>query len=88
MPLPEALAAGVPVVASDLAVYREIAGDIPDYADPLDDARWEALVRDYASATSPLRDAQLLRMRAFVPPTWEAHFAIVDALIAEFDAGS
>jgi len=86
LPLPEALAAGLPVIASDLAVYREMAGDIPDYADPLDDARWEALVRDYASETSAMRDAQLRRMKSFAPPTWEAHFAVVDALLAEFDA--
>ncbi len=36
MPLLEALAFGVPVVASDIAVFREIAGDRVRYVPPLD----------------------------------------------------
>ena len=36
IPVIEALQRGVPVIASDLPVFREIAGDIPLYLDPLD----------------------------------------------------
>ncbi|HEU0203317.1 MAG TPA: glycosyltransferase family 1 protein, partial [Burkholderiaceae bacterium] len=35
LPLLEALQAGTPVIASDLPVFREIAGRIPEYVDPL-----------------------------------------------------
>ena len=34
IPVVEAMAREVPVVASDLAVFREIAGDVPRYVDP------------------------------------------------------
>lgn len=81
MPVVEALAAGVPVVASDLAVFREFAADIPDYADPIDPQRWLALISDYTSTDSPLRAAQIDRIRSFRPPTWEQHFRCVNALL-------
>ena len=55
MPLVEALAQGVPVIASDLPVFREIAGDIPEYIDPLDGKRWSELIVEYALVESPAR---------------------------------
>ena len=42
LPLAEALDIGTPVIASDLQVFREIAGDVPDYLDPLDGPAWLA----------------------------------------------
>lgn len=81
LPVAEALAAGVPVIASDLPAFRELAGEVPEYADPLDGARWLELVEEYAHPDSRLRAAQLERMRAFRPPTWERHFEIVDAFL-------
>jgi glycosyltransferase involved in cell wall biosynthesis len=83
LPACEAMAMGVPVIASDLPAFRETVGDIPDYAGPLDGARWESLVLDYADPRSAFRAAQLERMRGYQPVTWAQHFAIVDALVAE-----
>ncbi len=82
MPLPEALSVGLPVIASDLDVFREIAGDIPDYLDPLDGPAWQRAVLDYARPDSAARAAQLERMRGYAAPTWEQHFEIVDAFVA------
>jgi glycosyltransferase involved in cell wall biosynthesis len=81
MPLVEALALDVPVMASNLPVFKEIAGDIPEYIDPLDGKRWSELVVEYAKPESQLRAAQLKRMRDFSVPTWADHFAKVDALL-------
>ncbi|KWC92800.1 glycosyltransferase family 4 protein [Burkholderia cepacia] len=81
MPLVEAFAAGTPVLASDLGVFKEIAGDTPDYLDPLDGPAWIARVVDYAQTASPARDAQLSRIRRFKEPTWAEHFACVDSLL-------
>jgi glycosyltransferase involved in cell wall biosynthesis len=81
LPLLEALALGVPAIASDLAVFREFAGAIPDYLDPLDGPGWKARVLDYAQPESTLRRAQLARMNGFKAPTWESHFAIVEEMI-------
>jgi glycosyltransferase involved in cell wall biosynthesis len=83
MPLIEALAHGVPVIASDLNVFKEIAGEIPEYVDPLDGKRWSELIKEYAMPESQLRTAQLLRIREFEVPTWDNHFAKVDALLEQ-----
>ena len=40
--------AGVPVIASDLPVFRELAGEVPDYLDPRDEAAWEHAIMSYA----------------------------------------
>ena len=79
LPLVEALGIGVPVIASDLPVFREIGGDVPDYLDPLDNAGWEAAVLDYAKPGSRARAAQVQRMRDFHSPRWENHFRRVEA---------
>lgn len=86
MPLIEALAAGVPVVASDLAVFREFAADIPDYADPLDPQLWLGLIKDYAKPTSALRSAQITRIQKFQLPTWQRHFTLLESLLSRLDA--
>ncbi len=85
MPLIEALAEGVPVIASDLAVFREFAAEIPEYADPLDTMRWQALIKEYSSPTSEMRRAQLSRMENFRLPTWEQHFAQLESLLTGLD---
>lgn len=88
MPLVEALMLGVPVIASDLSVFREIAGDIPHYLDPLDGPGWRQAVLEFAKADSVERQVQIGRMANFAPPTWEDHFSVVDELLREVDAGA
>ncbi len=86
MPLTEALAAGVPVIASDLAVFKELADDVPDYAAPDDLAAWKALILDYASPNSPRRAAQLSRLGDFKPSSWSDHFASVETWLSSLEA--
>nr|WP_205299377.1 glycosyltransferase family 1 protein [Paraburkholderia sp. Cy-641] len=81
MPLAEALSLKVPVLASDLAVFHEIADDIPDYLDPLDGPGWLSRIQAYAQPNNPERDAQLIRIERFREPTWTAHFERVDAFL-------
>ena len=88
MPLIEALAAGVPVVASDLKVFREFAAEIPDYADPLDPQRWLKLIKDYSEPMSVQRTAQIERIRTFQLPTWERHFELLESLLARLEEGA
>jgi glycosyltransferase involved in cell wall biosynthesis len=83
MPLVEALGHGVPVIASDLPVFREIAGTIPDYLDPLDGPAWLRLLRSYAAPDSAERGSQLQRLQYFRVPTWQHHFQLVDAFLEE-----
>lgn len=86
LPLAEALALGTPAIASDLPAFREIAGGIPDYLDPLDGKGWGEAVEAYARPGSPERAAQLRRLEGFKPPTWERHFAVVDGFLERLDA--
>ena len=81
LPVAEALAAGVPVIASELAVFRDSVGGVPDYADPERAAQWLELVRDYAGAQSARRAAQLERLARFRPSTWAEHFRAVHAFL-------
>jgi glycosyltransferase involved in cell wall biosynthesis len=83
MPLVEALSAGTPVLASPLPAFREIAGDVPDYIDPLDGPSWAAAIEDYAAPASARRDRQLARMTTFRAPDWSTHFARVEHLLAQ-----
>ncbi len=64
LPVAEALVAGAPVIASDLDVFREVAGDAPDYLDPIDGLGWLRAIRDYAEPDSRRRAAALERMAA------------------------
>jgi glycosyltransferase involved in cell wall biosynthesis len=82
LPLAEALSLGAPVIASDLAVFREVAGDIPDYLSPLDAVAWMRLIAAYAEPESAPRSAQLERLRGWRAPSWEAHFSALDAFLA------
>jgi glycosyltransferase involved in cell wall biosynthesis len=83
LPIAEALSLGVPVIASDLAVFREFAGEVPEYADPLDGRRWLELIADYAQPYSARRAAQTARMPNFSAPTWAHHFERVDHFVSD-----
>ncbi len=67
----EAAALGVPVLCSDLPVFRELLGEYARYLDPQDNYSWREAVKDLM-ASERENDA-----RPFVPPTWEQHFAKV-----------
>lgn len=78
LPLIEALAAGLPAIASDLPIFREICGDIPAYLSPLDEEAWEKAVLDFAQPDSSARSAQIKRMKGFHAPTSDEHFDSVE----------
>ncbi len=85
LPLMEALTFGIPVIASDLPVFREIAGDIPEYLDPLDSMGWLATIEAYSLPNHPQRTAQENRRRDFNPPTWAGHFQLVKGLMERLE---
>jgi len=86
LPVAEALAAGTPVLCSDLPALREVGDDAPDYLDPLDGLGWAAAIRDYMQTHSSMRDRQIQRMARWQPPGWGGHvervLELIDALPA------
>ncbi len=82
LPLAEALALGTPAICSDLPALREVGAAVPEFLDPLDGPAWRDAVLHYAQPGAPRREAQLSRLRHWQPPSWAAHFAEVDALLA------
>jgi glycosyltransferase involved in cell wall biosynthesis len=83
LPLAEALLRRVPVLASDLPVFREVAGDIPEYLDPIDTLGWYGAVRAYLDPQSRRREAQLARLQHFEAPTWNRHFHVAGRLMRQ-----
>ena len=77
MPVAEALAAGVPVICSDIEALREVGHDVPDYLDPLDGLGWLEMILDYTKPDSPRRAAQQDRMLSWSPVSWDRHIDIV-----------
>jgi glycosyltransferase involved in cell wall biosynthesis len=87
LPLVETLSLRTPVIASDLPVFREIGGGVPDYVDPLDGPAWQRTIMSYAEPASAARQAQLERMAGFKAPSWVEHFTKVDSWLASSDFG-
>ncbi len=81
LPLVEALDAGVPVIASNLDVFREIGQAVPDLLPPDDLDGWAAAILAYAAQDSPARAAQMERLAHFRAPDWPNHFRAVDTFL-------
>ena len=77
LPVAEALQLGTPVIASDLPVFREFAGEIPTYLDSLDGRGWESAIMSF-TGESLERERQVQAMSTYRAPTWDSHFEIVD----------
>jgi glycosyltransferase involved in cell wall biosynthesis len=81
-PLVEAMATGLPIVASDIPVNRELCGDAAVYFPTFDAEACAAAIQRVAedpALRGRLREAALGRAAAF---TWERH---ADALMEAFD---
>ncbi|MCS6892188.1 MAG: glycosyltransferase family 1 protein [Rhodovarius sp.] len=87
IPLAEALAMGVPVLASDIPPFREVGGDVPDYLHPLDGPGWRDAILAISAEGSAMRAAQLARLARWRPPDWAEHFAAVERFLEQVVAG-
>lgn len=81
LPLIEAIQLNTPVIASNLAVFKEIAADIPEYIDPLDGMAWQKAILAYTSSQSSERKEQQKKIQNFIAPSWQEHFQIVDRFL-------
>ena len=83
LPVAEALASGVPVICSDIAAFREVGGEVPEYLDPLDLFGWRNVIIEYSRVDSERRAAQLERMARWRAPQWSDHFEVVENALDE-----
>jgi glycosyltransferase involved in cell wall biosynthesis len=74
LPVIEALAVGMPVIASDLPAHRETAGDIAVYRPATDAAGWLAEICMFADG-SGIASEMRRRVAAYQPTTWGAYFS-------------
>lgn len=77
LPPVEAAAMGIPVVANDLPVLREILGDYPIYASVSDVYLWETIVKSLALGQAQRSSADEKVETQLLLPTWDAHFNAV-----------
>jgi glycosyltransferase involved in cell wall biosynthesis len=82
LPLLESFSLGTPVIASNLPVFQEIAGDIPLFLSPNSVDDWTHAVEMFCNTDSPIRQRQILLLQSYQAPSWNAHFKkLNDALI-------
>ncbi len=82
LPLAEALAAGTPVVASDIPVFREVSQGCATLLDPTDGPGWRQAIADLAADPSPRRAAAVTAAQRYKAPDWPGYFAGLDAFLA------
>jgi glycosyltransferase involved in cell wall biosynthesis len=78
LPVVEALTAGVPVIASDIPVFQEIAGRSATLISPLDGEAWLETIRAFARTDARTGRAH---MSAAGPGSWDDYFARIDAFV-------
>ncbi len=86
IPLVEALSLGVPVLASDIAVFREIGQNIPDFIDPIDAVCWQSTIENYLLTHSDRRNSQLNRLNQYQHWQWSDHFNCVENFLNQLDS--
>jgi glycosyltransferase involved in cell wall biosynthesis len=83
LPVVEALQLNVRVIATDLPVYHEIAGDVPTYLDPKDPLAWERAIEDFL-IDGPEWSRQGRELQGFRAPNWPGHFTTVEGWLEQF----
>ncbi len=87
LPVVEAAASGLPVVASDIPVHREIASGFAHFLDPLDGPGWTRAVLALSEPGARLRAELAGRLDGYAAPSWGAHFERVEAALAGLPEG-
>ncbi|ACK51646.1 glycosyl transferase group 1 [Methylocella silvestris BL2] len=82
LPIAEALACGTPVIASDIAAFRESGGGCVTLVSPIDGEKWLETIRAFAVPQSPERATAEARAKRFEAPNWDGYFATVEAFLA------
>ena len=77
LPVIEALKLGVPVIASNLPVLREVGGTVPTFLCPDAADEWLRMIQEFV-ADGAERNRQIAALPSWSAPEWRDHFAQVD----------
>ena len=77
LPAGEAALLNVPVVCSDIDVFKEFLGDYPVYADSGDMYQWETIIKEMAYRNVGRHDDRGEFGKPISIPTWNDHFNLV-----------
>lgn len=83
MPVVEALALDVPVIASDISAFHEAGQGVPELISPKSPGAWAERIMAYMNPDSSAHSQQKLRLKSYRPPTWSDHFAKLEAIIGK-----
>ena len=81
MPLVEAMTLNVPVICSDIPVFKEAGQNLAEYVSPINGEKWGDVILDFTQENSQLRADQLERLKNFKIPQWDDHFNKFDSLL-------
>jgi len=77
LPAAEAALLDVPVICNKLAVFREVLGEYPIYADVSDLYDWETKIRRLAYKGGTTNNGESGPRQKYSTPTWDEHFNLV-----------
>jgi glycosyltransferase involved in cell wall biosynthesis len=83
LPVIEALAVGAPVIASDIAVFREVGGDRLLMIDPTDGPEWRKAICAFTADDSAMRRELLARNADRRAPQWRSFFAAIEDFLLD-----
>jgi len=79
LPIIEALAAGTPVIASDIPVFREVGGERVTYCDPRDPESWRKAITAHVPPRDPGATGQGMQNDA----AWTRYYGRLEAFVAD-----
>lgn len=77
LPQAEALGLGIPVICGDLAIYREVLGEFPVYAETSNPYVWRTEIEKLLQKDSVGLGRVGYDQALYTPPRWETHFNLV-----------
>jgi glycosyltransferase involved in cell wall biosynthesis len=77
----EAIAAGVPVIASDIPVFHEVGGGRLLTIDPTNGPAWRSAICQFWREESPERKACQAKIAEYAAPDWPSFFHKVEQFL-------